>query len=410
MLSCRRPRGLCAGVAALLLSSTAVVVQAKTVVYDFNVTWVTADPTGRFERPVIGINGQWPIPTMECNVGDALIVNVHNQLGNQTTAMHFHGMFQNGTSHMDGAVGVTQCPIPPGSSMKYNFTVCCRAAAPDPGDDRDAAQINPIRALGARRLTRRQANQPGTYWYHSHVRGQYPDGLRGAFIVHDPDSPYKDDYDEELVLTVSDWYNEQMTPLIEAFLHVTNPTGAEPVPDAALLNDTQNLKVAVEPGKTYLFRIINVGALASQYVWFEGHTMKVVEVDGVYTDAADADMIYLTPAQRYGVLVTAKDNADANFAFVGSMDQVRMPCPSRSPHLTLSQDMFDQVPPGLDPNVTGWLAYDEQKEFPAAALIDEFAPFDDFTLVPVDKEEILEHVDFSVTLDMKMDNLGDGIN
>ena len=135
---------------------------------------------------------------------------------------------------------------------------------------------------------------------------------------------------------MSDWYNEQMTPLIARFLHVTNPTGAEPVPDAALLNDTQNLKVAVEPGKTYLFRIINVGALASQYVWFEGHTMKVVEVDGVYTDAADADMIYLTPAQRYGVLVTAKDSADANFAFVGSMDQVRTSRLPRSSGLTPS--------------------------------------------------------------------------
>ena len=153
MLSRRRPGGVWAGAVALL--SSAAVVQAKTVVYDFNVTWLTADPTGRSERPVIGINGQWPLPTIECSVGDALVVNVHNQLGNQSTSIHFHGMFQNGTSHMDGAVGVTQCPIPPGSSMKYNFTVRLRAAAPGPEDDNDAAQTNPTRALGACRLTRR---------------------------------------------------------------------------------------------------------------------------------------------------------------------------------------------------------------------------------------------------------------
>lgn len=140
--------------------------------------------------------------------------------------------------------------------------------------------------------------------------------------MHDPDSPFKDSYDEELVLTLSDWYNEQMRPLIRKFLDVTNPTGAEPVPEAALLNDTQNPKVAVQPGKTYLLRIINVGAFASQYLWFEGHTMKIVEVDGVYTDPAEAEMIYLTPAQRYSVLITMKDSKDANFAFVGSMDQV----------------------------------------------------------------------------------------
>lgn len=36
--------------------------------------------------------------------------------------------------------------------------------------------------------------------------GQYPDGLRGPLIVHDPNDPYAGKYDEEIVLTVSDWY------------------------------------------------------------------------------------------------------------------------------------------------------------------------------------------------------------
>lgn len=73
-----------------------------------------------------------------------------------------------------------------------------------------------------------QVDQPGTYWYHSHVGGQYPDGLRGPLIVHDPENPYADLFDEELVLTLSDWYHDQMPPLIAKFLSVTNPTGAEP--------------------------------------------------------------------------------------------------------------------------------------------------------------------------------------
>jgi iron transport multicopper oxidase len=42
--------------------------------------------------------------------------------------------------------------------------------------------------------------------------------------------------------------------------------------------------------------------------------------------------------------------------------------------------------------------------------MDEFAPFDDFTLVPYDREAIYSNVDQSITLDMKMDNLGDGAN
>ena len=32
------------------------------------------------------------------------------------------------------------------------------------------------------------------------------DGLRGPLIINDPNSPYAGQYDEEIVMTVSDWY------------------------------------------------------------------------------------------------------------------------------------------------------------------------------------------------------------
>jgi iron transport multicopper oxidase len=143
-------------------------------------------------------------------------------------------------------------------------------------------------------------------------------------IVHDSEDPHKDLYDEEVVITLSDWYHDQMQDLIKSFISIANPSGAEPVPQSALMNDTQNLAVKIQPGKTYLFRLINMGAFAAQYVWFEGHTMQIVEVDGVYTEPTNAEMIYLTAAQRYSVLVTAKNDSNSNFAFVGSMDQVRL--------------------------------------------------------------------------------------
>jgi iron transport multicopper oxidase len=108
---------------ATLVSSLARLATAATVAYDFNITWVNANPDGAFERPTIGINGQWPIPRIEANVGDKIIVTVHNQLGNQSTSLHFHGLFMNGTNHMDGPEQVTQCPIPAGASFTYEFTV-----------------------------------------------------------------------------------------------------------------------------------------------------------------------------------------------------------------------------------------------------------------------------------------------
>jgi iron transport multicopper oxidase len=175
-------------------------------------------------------------------------------------------------------------------------------------------------------LTLEKVNQPGTYWYHSHVRAQYPDGLRGPLIIHDPDSPYLGQYDEEIVLSVSDWYHDQMTDLMAGFINKANPTGAEPVPDNALFNETQNLQVDVQPGKTYLFRMVNIGAFAGQYVWFEGHNITIIEVDGIYTQPAEAEMIYISAAQRCSFLLTTKNETTANYAFVGSMDTVSLIC------------------------------------------------------------------------------------
>lgn len=111
-------------ICALLVSSLRTAV-AKTITYDFNITWVYANPDGQFVRPTIGINNQWPLPVMTGSVGDQIIVNVDNQLGNQTTTLHFHGLYMNGTTHMDGPLQVSQCGIAPGSQFTYNFTVSC---------------------------------------------------------------------------------------------------------------------------------------------------------------------------------------------------------------------------------------------------------------------------------------------
>lgn len=99
---------------------------AKTVLFDWDITWVRAAPNG-IERPVIGINGQWPCPAIEVDLGDEIVVQMYNDLGNQSTSLHWHGMFQNGTQEMDGASGITQCPVAPGSSFTYRFIVSIEA-------------------------------------------------------------------------------------------------------------------------------------------------------------------------------------------------------------------------------------------------------------------------------------------
>lgn len=163
----------------------------------------------------------------------------------------------------------------------------------------------------------------GTYWYHSHIRGQYVDGLRGPFIVHDPANPFQADFDEEIVLTLSDWYHTEMANLLPKYKNPGGMMSIEPVPDSNLLNDTTDLAWRIEPGKTYLVRTINVGAFAGQHFWVEGHTMKIVERDGTYTQPIEAEMIYLASGQRCSFLLTTKSDASQNYPFVASVDKVR---------------------------------------------------------------------------------------
>ena len=109
----------------LLLLACSQLAIAKVVKYDWSIDWVTANPDAAFPRPVIGINGQWPCPQIDVDLGDYLIVTIHNNLGNESTGLHWHGLNQYGHATMDGSAGTAQCPVPPNSSFTYSFPVKC---------------------------------------------------------------------------------------------------------------------------------------------------------------------------------------------------------------------------------------------------------------------------------------------
>lgn len=135
-------------------------------------------------------------------------------------------------------------------------------------------------------------------------------------IIHDDSPPFK--YDEELTLTASDWYHTEVPQLLHDFLTSTSSDNVTPPPDSNLLNDSQNTKLQVKPGKTYFVRIISMAAYAFNVIQFDQHNMTIVEVDGVYVNPQTASQIYLAPAQRYGVLITTKETATENFAFISA--------------------------------------------------------------------------------------------
>lgn len=142
-------------------------------------------------------------------------------------------------------------------------------------------------------------------------------------------------------MTVSDLYHNQAPYLINYYQSPTNEDlngGAEPVPNATLINEAQNVSFSITPGNTYLFRIINMGVFAAQWLQFDQHEMTVVEVDGVYTQPYIVNQLFITVAQRYSVIVTAKADNSRNFAILASMDT----------------DMFYEgvTPPNLQNNVS----------------------------------------------------------
>lgn len=333
----------------------------ETKTFHFNVTYVTASPDG-YNRTVVGINNAWPCPEINVNRGDRVLIYVNNQLPDQNTSLHVHGMFQHGTTQFDGPEFVTQCPIPPGESMLYNFTV------PD---------------------------QVGAYWYHSHTKGQYGDGFRGSFIIHDDSDKKLWDYDEELTLTISEWYHTMSGVLDKSFLNVYNPTGAEPIPDNLLFNDTFNGTWHVKPNTTYLLRIVNIGAFVSQYLYMEDHEFEVVEVDGIRVTPNVTDVLYITVAQRYTVLVKTKSETSKNYAFMQAVDETMLDAPGTLAH-----------------NVTNQIVYNSNADRADQYYLEdeEFGELDDFFLQPLEKVPLYDDADYTISVDVVMDNLGNGVN
>ncbi|KNA20823.1 hypothetical protein SOVF_049080 [Spinacia oleracea] len=75
------------------------------------------------ERVVMGINGQFPGPTIRAHVGDIIHVDLTNKLGTEGVVIHWHGIRQLGTPWADGTASISQCPINPGQTFTYRFVV-----------------------------------------------------------------------------------------------------------------------------------------------------------------------------------------------------------------------------------------------------------------------------------------------
>ena len=265
-------------------------------------TWVinnaVLNPDGVL-RPMILINNQFPGPLVEVNEGDTLVVHVSNQAVN-ATSVHFHGMFQNGTNNMDGTVGMTQCPIAPGSNFTYTFSV---------------------------------VGQAGTYWYHAHHSAQTIDGLLGPMVVHarnEKTELQRLDYATDRVVMVQDYYQNTSAELLMEYL-APGEEHFEPIPDSALINgrgirdcddfpgwecDNSSLSlqsIDLQRGQRHRLRFINVGAFAEFQIEVDEHPFYITEVDGTDVHPEPFHRLNVMPAQRYSIVLEANATSADSF-------------------------------------------------------------------------------------------------
>ncbi|KAJ6549616.1 laccase B [Mycena vulgaris] len=232
-----------------------------------------------YTRSSVLAGGTFPGPLIKGTKGSHFSINVEDKL-TDTSMLHWHGLFQKGTNYEDGPAFVTQCPIVPGNSFAYNFDV------PD---------------------------QAGTFWYHSHLSTQYCDGLRGP-LVYDPHDPAKHLYDctESTVITLADWYH---------YLSPQSPKNAPNMFNTTLINGlgryengplTKLAVISVNAGKRYRFRLVSMSCDPNWIFSIDGHTMTIIEVDGVNHKPLIVDSLQIFAGQRYSFVLTAS-NKPSNY-------------------------------------------------------------------------------------------------
>ncbi|KAH8588081.1 multicopper oxidase-domain-containing protein [Bisporella sp. PMI_857] len=250
------------------------------------------------------INGTFPGPLIEACWGDRVHITVINDLNLNGTSIHWHGIRQNQTMHMDGVNGVTQCPMAPGDQFTYSWN----------------------------------ATQYGSSWYHSHYSVQYADGVQAPITIHGPSSANYDTAIEPLIMT--DWGHNSAFQQIYTFTadlpsillnglgNITRWNASEGIFPSTPRPYEVLFKRSCSSGKPcrYLLRIINTSFSTSFIFSIDNHYLQVVEADFVPIRPYTTTYLNVAIGQRYNVIVVAQPSTsypapgDGNFwirTFIG---------------------------------------------------------------------------------------------
>lgn len=318
------------------------------------------------EHVVMGINGQFPGPTIRARAGDTIVVELTNKLHTEGVVIHWHGIRQLGTPWADGTASISQCVINPGETFVYRYKV----------------------------------DKAGTYFYHGHYGMQRSAGLYGSLIVDVAEGekePFH--YDGEFNLLLSDWWHqgvhdqevalssrpfrwigEPQTLLINGrgqyncslAAHFSNSSATQ----CKLRGNEQCAPqiLHVLPNKTYRIRLASTTALASLNLAIANHKLVVVEADGNNVEPFAVDDVDIYSGESYSVLLTTNQNPKTNYWISVS---VRGRLPKTPPALTILNyqptpaSNLPKLPPPLSPR---WNDYDHSKSFSKKILSSKGSP------------------------------------
>lgn len=150
--------------------------------YHLNINEQQVNITGQSLKRIT-VNGKFTAPLLEFEEGDEAVIHVHNQLKNQDTSLHWHGLLLPGL--MDGVPGFNGFKgIAPNGDFVYRFKV----------------------------------KQNGTYWYHAHSKGQEQDGLYGPLVIYPKGKipvAAHEKTDRDYVVMLSDFHNSSSDSIMK---------------------------------------------------------------------------------------------------------------------------------------------------------------------------------------------------
>ncbi|KAI4295911.1 hypothetical protein L6164_035907 [Bauhinia variegata] len=277
----------------------------------WKVTYGDIYPLGVKQQGIL-INGQFPGPQIDAVTNENLIISVYNYL-KEPLLISWNGLQHRRNSWQDGVFG-TNCPILPGRNFTYTLQV---------------------------------KDQIGSFFYFPSLGMQKAAGGFGGIRIWSrpripvPFPPPANDF----TVLAGDWFKTDHRRL----RRILENGGNLPFPNGLLINGRgwNGYTFTVDQGKTYRFRISNVGLSTSINFRIQGHKMKLVEVEGSHTVQNLYSSLDIHLGQSYSVLVTADQPVQDYYVVVSSRFTRRVLTTTAVLHYSNSQKgVSGPVPPG----------------------------------------------------------------